>query len=244
MGSRGCRGGGIDSVWSYMQRRGLYPEECVPYAGPKGAQCKTTCDEKRKLKPISHCVMSGVKEIKREIIEHGPVVAPIRLQHDFMVYSGGVYSAIEHVNPLYGSDGKPVLSAVLIIGWGTSAGIKYWLVENSWGTEWGEKGYAKIAIGDEGNVLEHYAVVGYPETKEALEKAEKDKIAAEEKREKAKKERAERDARIAAQRKARAEAQQQEEVDNLDDIDDLDEIDLDDADDKPAGDAKEGEEDM
>lgn len=227
--SRGCQGGGIDSVWSYMQRRGLYPEECLAYVGKKGTECKTTCDEKKKLKPISHCVMSGVKEIKREILENGPVVAPIRFHQDLLVYSGGVYSAIDSVPVASGQDGKPVLSAVAVIGWGKSAGIPYWIIENSWGTEWGEKGFAKVAIGAEGPVLEHYFVVGYPETAEALEKAAKAEKEADIRRAQRKQERAERDERIAAQKKAQADAQQDEDLDNFDDVDDLDDIDLDDA---------------
>merc|ERR1712176_770940 len=246
--SQGCNGGGIDSVWSYLQRRGLYPEECVPFVGKNGPECTakmTKCDASKKLKPISHCVKRGVKEIKREILENGPVVAPVVLNQDFMVYSGGVFSRLENVNPVFGSDGKVVHAAVLIIGWGKSEGIPYWLVENSWGEKWGESGYGKIAIGSEGNLLEHYVVVGYPETAEAMEKAEKNRIAAEEKKEKAKKERAERDERIAAQRKARAEAQQEieQDLDNFDDADELDDIDLDDAesDGKAAGDSDNAE---
>lgn len=57
---------------------------------------------------------------------------------DFQFYYEGV---------LDGKCGTHMKHAVTIIGYGRSKQKKYWLVKNSWGIEWGEKGYMRIARG-------------------------------------------------------------------------------------------------
>lgn len=37
----------------------------------------------------------------------------------------------------------------MIVGYGTEDGADYWIVKNTWGERWGEKGYFKLLRGKE-----------------------------------------------------------------------------------------------
>jgi hypothetical protein len=43
-------------------------------------------------------------------------------------------------------DGDKGGHAVRVTGWGTTNGVEYWKMQNSWGTGWGEDGYMEISI--------------------------------------------------------------------------------------------------
>lgn len=99
----------------------------------------------------------SVTEIQTEIYHYGPVEASYKVYEDFYHYKSGVY---------HYTSGKLVGGhAVKIIGWGVENGVDYWLIANSWGTSFGEKGFFKIRRGTnecqiEGNVVAGIAKLG------------------------------------------------------------------------------------
>jgi cathepsin L len=76
-----------------------------------------------------------------------PVAAAIYTgMASFTTYSGGVYDD----EGCHGVTADKLDHAVLIVGFGTEKGKDYFLVKNSWGPKWGERGFVKMARGVKG----------------------------------------------------------------------------------------------
>lgn len=52
--------------------------------------------------------------------------------------------------------------AIRILGWGEEDGTPYWLIANSWNTDWGENGYFKILRGEDESGIESEITAGIP----------------------------------------------------------------------------------
>jgi len=72
-------------------------------------------------------------------IEKGPTSVAIEAdKRAFQMYKSGVLTGT--------ACGTNLDHGVLAVGWGTESGTDYYLVKNSWGASWGDKGYIKIGI--------------------------------------------------------------------------------------------------
>jgi cathepsin B len=167
---RGCNGGDIDTAWQFAEREGLVSEICFPYQADGSVSCASKCSTEAPLRAASHCVLNAEAAIRKEIFNHGPVVAPIFLVDDFLVYRGGLYQEMPTATQLSDQRRQRIIHAVKIIGWGKMEGKNYWLIENSWGEDWGEHGYAKVLAGGdpekrEGIMVETYVLAGTPASK-------------------------------------------------------------------------------
>ena len=96
--------------------------------------------------------------IMQEIYKWGPVATAFKVYPDFYTFDAK--------NEIYEWDGKGDSvggHAVEITGWGEENGKKYWQIENSWGYEWGDKGFFKMIRGKNDCGIEYNVVTAIPD---------------------------------------------------------------------------------
>jgi cathepsin B len=141
---------------SFTNRTGCKPYDwdngqyCSPDATSDcpSPTCEDTCQDgyatsyaadKHKAQ-TAYYVAQDQNEIMTHIMTDGALEAAFDVYNDFFHYTTGVYQKSPDAEYAGGH-------AVRVIGWGTDNGTPYWLVANSWGTDWGMSGWFKILRG-------------------------------------------------------------------------------------------------
>uniref|UniRef100_A0A7S3I4I9 Peptidase C1A papain C-terminal domain-containing protein n=1 Tax=Favella ehrenbergii TaxID=182087 RepID=A0A7S3I4I9_9SPIT len=161
-----CLRGTVNKVLAWGKRRGFLPESCYPTTGTQG-ECPVDHLEENECRSsnnfyrvVDFCIATETSNIKKEILTNGPVLAQLSPYTDMLTYSDGVYSRTPDAFRFQGSH------VFKVVGWETSDETgDNWIVENTWGADWGENGYGKIAGGGE-TQIDFYALSFsmYPKT--------------------------------------------------------------------------------
>lgn len=131
-GNRGCYGGGIENALTYIQQNGINSEEDYPYES-KNDTCKFNIKESLTRVSGFMRVNNNENDLAAAVSTIGPVavfINPTRMQ----LYMDGVFSCPFTENQ------TAVGRFMLLIGYTE----EYWLLKNSWGEKWGERGYIRI----------------------------------------------------------------------------------------------------
>jgi cathepsin C len=161
--NQGCNGGYAFLLSRWSQDVGLVPRSCGDYTGSTTGRCSLDCDANRLAKrwrADNHRYVGGYygaaseQEMISELLRSGPLVASFEPKPDLMYYGGGIYVSI----PNQRTEWEKVDHAVLLVGFGEENGQKYWTLQNSWGQDWGEDGFFRMARGSDESGIESIVV--------------------------------------------------------------------------------------
>ncbi|CAM0912126.1 unnamed protein product [Alopecurus aequalis] len=131
----GCNGGWMDTAFQYIASScGIASEVAYPYTAQQAPTCNTC---------VPHVVtIDGYEDVpanNETALQVAVAAQPVSVVVDasgFQFYSEGVFA---------GECGTATNHAVAAVGYGATVdGTQYWIVKNSWGEEWGERGYIRI----------------------------------------------------------------------------------------------------
>eukprot|EP00929_Paragymnodinium_shiwhaense_P082714 TRINITY_DN4372_c0_g2_i1.p1 TRINITY_DN4372_c0_g2~~TRINITY_DN4372_c0_g2_i1.p1 ORF type:complete len:389 (-),score=110.65 TRINITY_DN4372_c0_g2_i1:279-1445(-) len=150
-GDGGCKGATAELGMQWVLENGCASESEVPYSEQDGL-CNVDPPTKQKQTNQfmqldgsggSSLGMTGWETLPkneympllRALAEEGPVAVSVSAQ-PWSIYEKGIFN---------GCDKDAVVDhAVTAIGYGEEKGTKYWLIQNSWGNDWGEKGHIRL----------------------------------------------------------------------------------------------------
>ena len=142
-GAGNCYGGRIDFASDFIRDIGLPPEGCYPYTSTDSF-CSNACPEW----PGSafrtsdwYRIEPTIESIRYGLYHHGPLVVLMAVHTDFFYYGSGVYTHVWGDLEGYHS--------ALIVGYNDTE--QYFIVKDSWGEDWGENGYLRIAYSEIGS---------------------------------------------------------------------------------------------
>eukprot|EP00347_Sterkiella_histriomuscorum_P008296 403345628 len=129
----------VDDVFTYATTSKVQLESDYPSTGVSTGKCNADLTKGVVQSTYQKFVTPNNQEQLLQAILENPVLAEVNADLEFVFYNSGILDS-DVCN-------APVIQPVLIVGYGTDADTKvtYYIVKNSWGESWGEKGYARIA---------------------------------------------------------------------------------------------------
>jgi len=159
-GDGGCKGATAELAMEFVLKHGSAETSEIPYTARDGA-CPTgsptsamaqlwTDDSAQSSNGGASLGMTGwetlpkneYEPLVRALAERGPVAVSVAADAWFS-YESGIFNGC-------GKDAV-IDHAVTAMGYGEQDGKKYWLIQNSWGKEWGEGGHIRLERHDAGD---------------------------------------------------------------------------------------------
>ncbi|KAH7647387.1 preprocathepsin c precursor [Cryptosporidium bovis] len=181
--NQGCEGGYPFLVGKQAEEVGIPIDSCMTYYADSNQECnfnpfisantddRLYCGKDERMYAENYGYVGGCyecsdeKKMMREIYDYGPIAVALHIGTSLLVYENGIYDSVPDDHKKYCDIPNKQLNgweytnhAISIVGWGEENGIPYWIIRNSWGSNWGNRGYAKIRRGKNIGGIENQAV--------------------------------------------------------------------------------------
>ena len=146
-----CNGGLMENTFDWLKENGIMTDADYPYVGYKQS-CQKDPSKYIDMKVTGYKKLGSSTstwspvdedEIKEFLYETGPLAIALNA-NPLQTYTGGILDKTSSQCPVSG-----INHAVTMVGYGhdDASDKDYWIVKNSWGQTWGEKGYFRIKRG-------------------------------------------------------------------------------------------------
>lgn len=137
-GNQGCDGGVMDSAFQYIiATGGLNTEEDYPYTATDGNCTANTTNLFASISGFVDVPSKNNIQLQAAVAQQPVSISIQANQYAFQFYSSGIIKS---------GCGTMLDHGVLIVGYDIDiiGDVPYWIIKNSWGSGWGQDGYAFI----------------------------------------------------------------------------------------------------
>jgi len=141
-GTGGCGGSTAELAFDYVSQKGIASEAAYPYTARTGT-CNESIPKSAKIKSFVKLIENNYTDVIVALATVGPLAVNVDA-NSWSMYSSGVFTSCQFRD----IDVNHVVQAV---GYGTASGKDYWIIRNSWGAGWGERGYMRLERHSDGD---------------------------------------------------------------------------------------------
>eukprot|EP01016_Furgasonia_blochmanni_P041578 TRINITY_DN541_c0_g1_i1.p1 TRINITY_DN541_c0_g1~~TRINITY_DN541_c0_g1_i1.p1 ORF type:complete len:352 (+),score=75.44 TRINITY_DN541_c0_g1_i1:116-1171(+) len=156
-GNMGCNGGWMDNAFRYVEKSGIQTEDSYQYAGVD-QKCQAQGQPAFKITGLNDVPANDNDQLAAAVAQRVVSVGVEADKFYFQFYRTGVVD-----DPKCGTE---LDHGVAVVGYGTDSNTHkpFWLVKNSWGSDWGDNGYIRILkeTGRSEGICGIAKVVSYP----------------------------------------------------------------------------------
>lgn len=140
----GCDGGFMHTALDYIiQNDGLLDNKIYPYKGNTN-NCSCLVNNTKNaigsnIKDYDFTIPNSIIDMKKNVMETPIAIAIDASNIYFRFYKNGIIDV-----PL--NESRALNHAVVLVGFDHDDDGMYWIIQNSWGSDWGDHGFCKVRV--------------------------------------------------------------------------------------------------